>query len=178
MKRLTSRRCGRRGAGVPLGKRRCLVRRACGCPTEGTREEVSLRVWVVVAALTGLAVAVLVAPIPGPSDAVFFALVAADFVAIGLIAGDVRALWAAVAYATCVCVDWYVVFFATGADSGILDSVVIGLFAWVIASAADATGYWLAVHFGEQRLPPRRASPQIAGKHAEDDGVAPAALGP
>ncbi len=70
----------------------------------------------------------------------FLALVTADFVAIGLIAGDLRALWAAVAYATCLCVAWYVVFFATGADSGILDGVLISLFALVIASAADATG--------------------------------------
>jgi hypothetical protein len=101
---------------------------------------VPLRVWVIVAALTGLAVVVTVAPLPRLSDAVVFALVAADLVAIGLIAGDVRALWAAVAYATCLCVAWYVVLFATDADSGILDGVIIGLFALVIASAAVATG--------------------------------------
>ena len=53
---------------------------------------------------------------------------------------DVRALWAAVAYATCLCVAWYVVFFATGADSGILDGVAIGLFALVVAGAAVVTG--------------------------------------
>ena len=100
----------------------------------------SLQVWVVVAALTGLAVVASVTPVPGPSDAVFVALVAADFVAIGLIAGDVRALWTAVAYAACLCLAWYVAYFATRADAGILDGVVIGLFALVIASAAVAAG--------------------------------------
>ena len=84
-----------------------------------------------------------VAPLPRLSDAVIFALVAADLVAIGLIAGDVRALWAAVAYATSLCVAWYVVLFTTDADSGILDGVIIGLFALVIASAAVATGVFV-----------------------------------
>jgi hypothetical protein len=100
----------------------------------------SLRTWVTVAALTALALVVLVMPLPRVSDWVVFAAVIADLIAVGLIAGDPRGLWAAVAFAACLCVAWYVYFFATHADSGLLDGLIIGLFALVLASAAVGAG--------------------------------------
>jgi hypothetical protein len=60
---------------------------------------VSPRIWLTIAALTGVAVLLLVAPTYRVSDAVIYALVIADFIAIGLIARDARALWASVAFA-------------------------------------------------------------------------------
>ncbi len=102
--------------------------------------EVSLLTWVTVAALTALAFGVLVAPPMPGSDSVIYAVVIADLIAVGLIAGNPLGLWAAVALATCVCVAWYIKLFATDADSGILDGLVIALIVLVVASAAVGAG--------------------------------------
>jgi hypothetical protein len=100
----------------------------------------SLRTWLAVAALTALAFVVLVMPLPGVPDRVVYAAVIAVLIAGGLIADDARGLWAAAAFAACLCVAWYVAFFATDADSGLLDGLVIGLFALVLAGAAVGAG--------------------------------------
>ncbi|HEY6886365.1 MAG TPA: hypothetical protein VI300_01260 [Solirubrobacter sp.] len=100
----------------------------------------SLRTSVAIAALTALAAVVLVAPVPGVSDRVIYAAVIADLIAVGLIAGDVRGLWASVAFASCLCVAWYVFFFTTHADSGLLDGLILGVAALVLAGAAVGAG--------------------------------------
>jgi hypothetical protein len=101
---------------------------------------VSLVTWAAVAALTALAVVVLVAPLLPVSDSVIYGVVIADLIAVGVIAGNARGLWASVAFAACTCVAWYVQFFATDADSGLLDGLVIGLIALVLAGTAVGVG--------------------------------------
>jgi hypothetical protein len=101
----------------------------------------SLRASVTAVALTAFAVVVLVAPLPRVSDRVIYAVVIADLVAVGLIAREWRALWAAVALATCLCVVWYVQFFAAdNPDDGLLDGLILALLALAVAGAAIAAG--------------------------------------
>jgi hypothetical protein len=105
---------------------------------------VSPRVWVTIVVLTGLAVALLVVPprwVPvWVPDWVIFAAVIADLIAVGLIARDWRALWAAVALAACSCVAWYVYFFSGRGDDGLFDGVILGLIALAAAAAAVSAG--------------------------------------
>jgi hypothetical protein len=114
--------------------------RACGGSRGGTGNGMSFATWVTIAGLTALAVVVLVAPLSPLSDSVIYAVVIADLIVVGLIAGDARGLWASAAFAACVCLAWYIQFFATDADSGLLDGLVIGLLALVIAGAAVGVG--------------------------------------
>jgi hypothetical protein len=106
----------------------------------GTTEVVSPRIWLTIAALTGVAVVLLAAPTYRVPDSVIYALVIAEFIAIGLIARDARALWASVAFAAAVCVVWYVNFFFSDADDGLLDGLMLGLIALVAAGAAVEAG--------------------------------------
>ena len=70
-------------------------------------------------------------------------LVIADLITLGLIAGDWRALWGALAFATCVCVAWYVQFVATDADAGLLDGLILSWIALAVAATAVAAGVLL-----------------------------------
>jgi hypothetical protein len=101
---------------------------------------VSLRKWLTIAALTGVAIVLVLAPPYRGSDWLLYALLIADFIAIGLIARDARALWTSVGFAASCCVAWDVEYFSTNADDGILDGLVLGLIALLTAGAAVAAG--------------------------------------
>jgi thiamine transporter ThiT len=101
---------------------------------------VSLRIRLTIAALTGIAVVLVLVPTYRVADWVMYALVVADFVAIGLIARDARALWASVAFAAALSVAWYISFFSTEADDGLFDGLIIGVIALISAGVAVAAG--------------------------------------
>jgi hypothetical protein len=99
-----------------------------------------LRTWLVVTALTAFALVVLFAPVSWVPDAAIYAVVVAALVAVGLVAREVHGLWAALAFAACVTTAWYVRFFTTDADAGLLDGMILGLGALVVAGVAVTVG--------------------------------------
>jgi hypothetical protein len=84
----------------------------------GPSAVVAFRIWCTIAALTAVAVILVLAPTHRLSDAVIYTLVIVDFISIGLVTRDERALWAPVAFAASSSAAWYIDFLSTDADDG------------------------------------------------------------